>query len=107
MENEQTYYAFWGVTTLFVLVTLCLTVILLFVFYKIPGETGHKTIRRVLEKIELLKLATILIIIIATTYLAIFDKFTESVVAIFSGIAGYVLGTMKQAEKPDAGQLPK
>jgi len=90
-------YVLIGVTFLFTVVLLCVTVILCFVFYKIPSEYG-KTLRLTLEKIALIKLTTILVIIIGTTYLSLFDKLNDGVIAIFSGIAGYVLGTVKSGK---------
>lgn len=84
---------FWAITACFFLVILVVGGLLLFVFNKIPQQYGG-TLRAVLDKTELLKLATIFIIIIASTYLSLVDALNDSVVAIFSGVAGYVLGTV-------------
>ena len=54
----------------------------------------------ILERSEIPKLATIILIIIATTFLGLLELVEgESIVAILSGIAGYVLGGRTSAKK--------
>ncbi len=84
-----------GITLLFMVTVLCITIILCVVFLKIPSSYG-KTLRAMFDKIELLKLSTIFFVIMATTYLTYYDKLTDGTIAIFSGIAGYVLGTVRR-----------
>jgi len=45
---------------------------------------------------NLLRLLTVVFVVLCTTLLAIMGKLNEAVAAIFSGIVGYVLGTLRQ-----------
>ena len=95
MEEEISWLSgVSGVTLLFAFTILCITIILAIIFVKVPSEYG-KTHRELFHRVEILKLATILIIIMGATYLAMYERLTEGVTAVFSGVAGYVLGTVK------------
>ena len=52
------------------------------------------------------KLMTIILVLLATTVLALADKLTEAVAAIFSGIVGYVLGTTNLSQQKSSKELP-
>ncbi|WP_193368416.1 hypothetical protein [Pelagibius marinus] len=97
MDIDEEFFWAAGVTLVFVVIIICISVVLMYVFSRIPNEYG-RTLRDVLQRIELLKLSTILIIIVATTYLAILGKLSDGAVALLSGVAGYVLGTVRRSD---------
>jgi hypothetical protein len=66
-------------------------------------ENSAGSFSKLFERLQILKMATVMLIIIATTYLALFGVIDSTgAVGIFSGIAGYVLGGLekKSAEVP-------
>ena len=73
---------------------------------KLTGES----IALIIERTEIPKLATIILIIVAATFLALLELVEgESVITILSGIAGYVLGgraNMKEDRPPRKPQPP-
>lgn len=54
------------------------------------------------QRSDSLRLATVIIVVLAVVYLAIVDKLNDGAIAILSGIVGYVLGT-SQNRAPSAG----
>uniref|UniRef100_UPI0026087783 hypothetical protein n=1 Tax=uncultured Kiloniella sp. TaxID=1133091 RepID=UPI0026087783 len=69
------------ISIVFSVAIICLTAMVLTIFIKIPSKYGQ-TIRKALERIEFLKLSTIIVVIISATYLALFDKLNEGIVGI-------------------------
>jgi hypothetical protein len=53
-----------------------------------------QSIRALLMDGILIKILTVMLVVFASTILAIMGKFNDAVGAIFAGIVGYVLGTM-------------
>jgi hypothetical protein len=47
---------------------------------------------------NVIKIMTVMFVVFATGILAILERFDQSVGTIFSGIAGYVLGSMRRSE---------
>jgi hypothetical protein len=70
-------------------------------FLKTENSAGSFT--KLFERLQILKMATVMLVIIATTYLSLFGIIdSNGAVGIFSGVAGYVLGGLekKAAEAP-------
>jgi hypothetical protein len=65
-----------------------------FVFFILRDKEG--LLRGLLTEGNLLRLLTVVFIVLCTTLLAILGKLNEAVSAIFGGIAGYVLGSIRQ-----------
>lgn len=68
-------------------------------------QVGHSSsVKELFKQTRFLELTTVLVIIISGTYLAVSHALTEGVVALLSGIAGYVLGGLSDSklneEKP-------
>jgi hypothetical protein len=60
-------------------------------------ENSAGNFSKLFERLQILKMATVMLIIIATTYLALFGVIDSTgAVGIFSGIAGYVLGGLEK-----------
>ena len=51
---------------------------------------------------NLLRMVTVVFIIAAASCLALIDKLSSELATLFSGVAGYVLGSMKAPEKAPA-----
>lgn len=74
-------------------------------------KNSASSFSRLFERLQILKMATVMLVILATTYLAMFGIIDSTgTVGIFSGVAGYVLGGMEKkaaentsSEPPDAG----
>jgi hypothetical protein len=68
---------------------------------------GGKSFSLMFSRGNFLGMITVLAVIIATLFLALIDKLSPGAVAIFSGVAGYVLGGMRkhnEAEGQDGGE---
>jgi hypothetical protein len=68
-------------------------------------ENSASSFSKLFERLQILKMATVMLVIIATTYLSLFGIIdSNGAVGIFSGVAGYVLGGLekKAAEVPAA-----
>jgi len=74
-------------------------------FLKTENSAG--SFAKLFERLQILKMATVMLVIIATTYLALFGIIDSTgAVGIFSGVAGYVLGGLekKPADAPSAAE---
>lgn len=70
-------------------------------------QMGHSsTLRNIFSQTRFLELTTVLVIIISGTYLAWSDKLSQGVVALLSGIAGYVLGGSVNSKSKDEPSTP-
>jgi small-conductance mechanosensitive channel len=68
-------------------------------------ENPAGSFSKLFERLQILKMATVMLVIITTTYLSLFGVIDSTgAVGIFSGVAGYVLGGLekKPAETPTA-----
>ncbi len=71
--------------------------------HKLSGDS----LAAIIERSEIPKLATTILIIVAATFLAMLGLVTgESVIAILSGVAGYVLGGRKVGGKKNEDTAP-
>ena len=69
------------------------------------AQNSEGSFTRLFECLQILKMATVMLVIIATTYLALFGVVDSTgAVGIFSGVTGYVLGGLekKAPESPRA-----
>ncbi|SRR6266496_1167176 len=64
---------------------------------KVNPEHGA-TLRSIFTQTRFLELTTVLVIIISGTFLAWSAKLTDGIVALLSGIAGYVLGGLAKSK---------
>ncbi len=79
-------------------------------FLKTDNAAG--SFAKLFERLQILKMATVMLVILATTYLALFGIIDSTgAVGIFSGVAGYVLGGLEKkptdtpaAAEPEAGK---
>ena len=86
-------------TILYIIVIVSLTSVMITALIRV--EKGHSTqLRLIFQGTQFLKLATVLVIIISATYLAIADKL-EGIVGILSGVAGFVLGGLRDKKPSD------
>src|SRR5437870_4725148 len=93
----------WILGTLYGLVILGVVGVIVSALLRIPR--GHSTsLRDIFRQSRFLELTTVLVIIISGTYLSVIDKASEGIIALLSGIAGYVLGGLREAPQP--GQPP-
>ena len=68
-------------------------------------ENSAGSFSKLFERLQILKMATVMLVIITTTYLSLFGIIDSTgAVGIFSGVAGYVLGGLekKPADPPAA-----
>lgn len=65
----------------------------MFAFFR--ARDGAAGFSQLFERVQIFKMATVMLIVIATTYLALFGIIDSTgAVGIYSGIAGYVLGAI-------------
>ena len=87
-------------TILYIIVIVSLTSVMITALIRV--EKGHSTqLRLIFQGTQFLKLATVLVIIISATYLAIADKLDQGIVVILSGVAGFVLGGLRDKKPSD------
>ncbi|MBP6534129.1 MAG: hypothetical protein KA218_03630 [Arenimonas sp.] len=70
-------------------------------------ENPAGSFSKLFERLQILKMATVMLVIITTTYLSLFGIIDSTgAVGIFSGVAGYVLGGLekKPADTPAAAE---
>ncbi len=80
-----------GLSVLYGLVVAGVVVVIVTALRRI--EIGHsRSVKELFQHTRFLELTTVLVVIISGTYLAWSDKLSDGVVALLSGIAGYVLG---------------
>lgn len=76
-------------------------------FLRSPNSAS--SFSKMFERLQILKMATVLLVVIATAYLGLFGIIESTgVVGIFSGVAGYVLGGLekKAPEAPRPKEAP-
>ena len=76
-------------------------------FLRSPNSAS--SFSKMFERLQILKMATVLLVVIATAYLGLFGIIESTgVVGIFSGVAGYVLGGLekKAPEAPASKPAP-
>ena len=67
------------------------------------GNLSGASIARILQQTDIPKLATIILIVLAASLLGLLGVIAgEAVIALLSGIAGYVLGNRAAPNKPEA-----
>jgi fatty acid desaturase len=70
-------------------------------------ENSAGSFSKLFERLQILKMATVMLVIVATTYLALFGVIDSTgTVGIFSGVAGYVLGGLEK-KAPDGQGAPE
>jgi hypothetical protein len=78
------------------------TVTVLGILLKKVNPSHGYTLRAIFAETRFLELTTVLVIIFSGTFLAWFAKLNDGIVALLSGIAGYVLGGLaKSKPKPE------
>lgn len=77
-------------------------VVLGIAFWKDPRQ-ATEAVKAFFEGGNALRIATVLVILGTTTVLAFADKLSEGILALMSGIAGYVLGGLTRQER-DSGK---
>jgi hypothetical protein len=88
-----------GLSILYGLVIVGVVIVLVTALTRV--KVGHsKSLKEIFMQTRFLELTTVLVIIVSGTTLAWSDKLSEGVIALLSGIAGYVLGGLKSS-KPD------
>ena len=93
----NTQFVFLVAWCVFVLLAgWCMT---FFIIRKTPGQ-----VETALKDGLLPKLLTIILVLLATTILALTGKMTEATAAIFSGVVGYVLGTTNTPRRADTNK---
>lgn len=98
---ELTTMALWA----FGIIAVGFTSLGMVAFYKTKNSAGSFT--KLFERLQILKMATVMLVIITTTYLSLFGVIDSTgAVGIFSGVAGYVLGGLekKPSENPNAAE---
>jgi hypothetical protein len=88
-----------GLTILYGLVIAGVVAVLCTALSRVPPQYGA-TLRNIFRQTRFLELTTVLVIIISGTYLAFSSKLSQGIVALLSGIAGYVLGGLANREEP-------
>lgn len=86
---------FWFIIT----GTMCITVGYVVIFAILQRREGH--LEAFLADGNAVKLLTVVIVVFATTVLTVMGVFNEAVSAIFAGIVGYVLGSMRRTKTGD------
>lgn len=67
------------------------------------GNLSGASIARILQQTDIPKLATIILIVLAASLLGLLGVIAgEAVIALLSGIAGYVLGNRTAPKQPEA-----
>jgi len=89
LSNEQIFWLI-AVAIVCILIAWCVT------FWLLRGK--EQPMKDLLLNGTLIRLLTVLLIVFATTILAILNALDEAVSAIFAGIIGYVLGSMREAK---------
>jgi hypothetical protein len=89
LSNEQ---LFW----LIAVAIVCILIAWCVAFWCLRGKAD--TLKALLLEGNLIRLLTVLLIVFATTILAILGVLNEAVSAIFAGIVGYVLGSMRETK---------
>lgn len=89
LNNEQ---LFWLIAVAIVCIVIAWSV----AFWCLRGKAD--ALKALLLEGNLIRLLTVLLIVFATTILAILGALNEAVSAIFAGIVGYVLGSMREAK---------
>lgn len=98
---ELTQMALWA----FGIIAVGFTSMGIVAFLRTDNPAG--SFSKLFERLQILKMATVMLVIITTTYLSLFGVIDSTgAVGIFSGVAGYVLGGLekKPAETPTAAE---
>lgn len=91
-EQPHNFEPLMGLLILYGIVIISVAAVLITALTRVKAEYG-KTLRLVFNQIRFLELTTVLVIIISGTLLAIIGKVSpEGIIALYSGVAGYVLG---------------
>jgi hypothetical protein len=86
----------WGLSLLYGLVIIGVVTVIVTALIRV--QVGHSSsLREVFRQTHFLELTTVLVIIISGTYLTWSGKLSEGVVALLSGISGYVLGGLRES----------
>src|SRR5882672_3840684 len=94
-----------GLSALYGLVVVGVVVVIVTALRRI--EIGHsRSVKELFQHTRFLELTTVLVVIISGTYLASSDKLSNGVVALLSGIAGYVLGGLTKRQDDAASPAP-
>jgi len=83
-----------GLSVIYALVIVGVVVVIVTALRRV--QVGHGfSLRAVFRQTHFLELTTVIVIIVSGTFLAWSGKLTDGVVALLSGIAGYVLGGVR------------
>ena len=92
-------------TILYIVVISGVVCVLVTALKRVPPEYGS-TLRQIFIQTRFLELTTVLAIIISGTFLALAGSLSQGIVAILSGIGGYVLGGLARSTGKGDGQQP-
>ncbi len=102
MTDTQTVV--WAIVIVISLATISFTIVGGIAFFR-AGQGQAKSFGLMFERGNFLRMATAVLIILATILLAALGKLTaEGVASILSGVAGYVLGGM---DKQQSKEVPE
>jgi hypothetical protein len=110
-EQTASFALLLALGILYGLVILGVVAVIVTALFRV--QIGHSTtLRNIFKQTRFLELTTVLVIIISGTYLAWSDKLSDGIVALLSGIAGYVLGGLgnagfKEEESPSTSAATK
>ncbi len=94
----------WGLSGIYALVILGVVVVIVTALSRV--QVGHGlSLRAVFRQTHFLELTTVIVIIVSGTFLAWSGKLSDGVVALLSGVAGYVRGGVRTPKSdPEAAQ---
>jgi hypothetical protein len=99
---SETQSVVWAIVILFGMAIVGFTIVGSIAFYR-ANQGQAKSFSLLFERGNFLRLATAVLIIVATIFLAAIGKLNaEGVASILSGVAGYVLGGMDRQAKEQA-----
>jgi hypothetical protein len=89
-------YVFVCITILYGMIILAATGVLVTALLRVRTDYGA-TLRNIFSQTRFLELTTVLAIIVSGTFLALAGALSEGIVALLSGIGGYVLGGLRRS----------
>lgn len=96
----------WGLTVIYVAIIVGVVLVLWRVIGSVKPEYGG-TLREIFRTIHFLELTTVLAIVVSATYLGLADKLNNGLIALLTGVAGYVLGSLKDGSPRSVEKLPE
>ena len=101
----------WIALLALVMIVIPFTVIGVIAFKRAPVAPGNNpavTFSRLFERAKALQMITVILIVLAAAFLALLRVIDPNgVVAILSGVAGYVLGGIKKESSEENQKMPE